>query len=563
MKAIASNTSTFRALRNPVYRRLWLASVISGTCVAAHDAAATWAMSKLSPSPFFLSFMSTVASLPFFLLTLPAGAFADMVDRRKLLVVMNFWLAASAGLLGIFGWFHLLSPGIILICVFLIGVGFAFNAPAWTAITPEIVTNDELPSAATLGGLQLNVSGIIGPALGGLLIPLITVDGVFFMNALCFLLVILAILQWKRKTAQSTLPLENFVESFSSAIRYVRYSPTMRIIVARNVLFAFFISLIPALIPVVGLKELKLSAPGTGLLFSAMGFGSVFGAIFVVPLLRSRESSNALTITANALVVVVLLLMAFVRSQAAFMVVAALAGVGWTLSASELWVAGQRAMPEWARGRMSATVIMGSQGAMALGGIVWGAGAAGIGAKWTLVAGAALLALSLLLAIPLSLDVAQQIDLAPAPRTGFSHKLIHMPAPHDGPVQVNYEFVVDHTRGAELLEVLREVRLIHLRNGAFSWHLNEDLERPNTFRITMLMPSWTEHLLQEERMTKAERAVIEKASSLHSGPNPVETRILLSVNRELLAHRRQVVTRPSTMPTSPGDLGTREIQGTT
>ncbi|MBV8970453.1 MAG: MFS transporter, partial [Verrucomicrobia bacterium] len=165
-----SKSSTFTALRNPVYRTLWLSSLISGTCVSAHDTAATWLMNMLGSSTLMLSLMSTVASLPFFLLTLPAGALADMVDRKKLLVTMNIWLAASAGLLAVLGFLRVLNPALILCAVFLIGVGFAFNAPAWTAIVPEIVTDEELPSAATLGGLQLNISGIIGPALGGVLL---------------------------------------------------------------------------------------------------------------------------------------------------------------------------------------------------------------------------------------------------------------------------------------------------------------------------------------------------------------------------------------------------------
>jgi MFS family permease len=180
------STSTFTALRNPVYRTLWLASILSGTCVAAHDCAATWVMYKLSPSPLFLSLMSTVASLPFFLFTLPAGALADIVDRRKFLCVMNLWLAIAAAMLAVFGSFHLLNPYIILACIFLIGVGFAFNAPAWTSVVPEVVSDEELPSAATLSGLQLNISGIIGPALGGLL-PLVGANWLFTINAICFL----------------------------------------------------------------------------------------------------------------------------------------------------------------------------------------------------------------------------------------------------------------------------------------------------------------------------------------------------------------------------------------
>ncbi len=373
------NTSTFTALRNPVYRKLWFATLLSGICVAAHDCAATWVMYKLSPSALFLSLMSTVASLPFFLFTLPAGALADIVDRRKLVWVMNLWLAVAAGLLALLASLRLLNPYIVLSCVFLIGIGFAFNAPAWTAIVPEVLSDEELPSAATLGGLQLNISGIIGPILGGTLLPLIGANWVFAMNAICFLVVILAILQWKRERGPSKLPVENFFESFFTAIRYVRYAPGIQVVLARSVLFAFFIALIPALIPVVGLKELRLTAAGCGILFSSMGAGSVVGAIFVVPWARARFSSNMLTVIANLMVAVVYLLMTFVRDQTIFMIVAALAGLGWTLSASELWVAAQRAMPSWARGRINATVIMAAQGAMALGGIVWGVAAAILG----------------------------------------------------------------------------------------------------------------------------------------------------------------------------------------
>ena len=166
-----TKTSTWTALRNPVFRRLWVASVISGTWVAAHDTAATWTMNMLTPSPFFLSLMSTVASMPFFLFTLPAGALADMVDRKKLLCLTNLWLAIGAGGLAFLGWMHLLNPYVILSCVFLVGAGFAFNAPAWSSIVPQIVLDTELPSAVTLGGLQLNIAGIIGPALGGALVP--------------------------------------------------------------------------------------------------------------------------------------------------------------------------------------------------------------------------------------------------------------------------------------------------------------------------------------------------------------------------------------------------------
>src|SRR3984893_2109285 len=258
MNVRLNKTSTFAALRNPVYRKLWFAILLSGTCVAAQDTAAAWTMNMLGSSTFLLSLISTVASLPFFLFTLPAGALADMVNRRKLLCIMNLWLAGAAVLLAILGSCQLLNPYVLLFCVFLIGVGFAFHAPAWSAIVPDVVTDEELPSAAALGGLQLNVSGIIGPALGGILLYFFGANWVFALNALCFVVVIFALLQWKGAKAESEFPLESFLDSFASAIRYVRYSPAVRVVLARNVLFAFFISIIPALMPVVGLKELHL-----------------------------------------------------------------------------------------------------------------------------------------------------------------------------------------------------------------------------------------------------------------------------------------------------------------
>jgi MFS family permease len=543
-------TSTFVALRNPAYRKLWLAILLSGTCVAAQDTAATWTMNMLGSSTFLLSLISTVASLPFFLFTLPAGALADIVNRRKLLCLMNLWLATAAVLLAILGSFQLLNPYLVLLFVFLIGVGFAFHAPAWSAVVPDLVTNEELPSAATLGGLQLNVSGIVGPALGGVLLFFLGANWVFAVNALCFLVVILALLQWKGPEAKSSLPLENFLESFSTAVRYVRYSPAIQVVLARNILFAFFISVIPALIPVLGLKELRLRPCSLGLLFTSMGAGSLFSAVFVLPRARERLSSNTLILSGNLLVVLVYLLMAVVRQRELFLVVAALAGAGWTLSASELWVAAQRAMPSWARGRLNATVIMVSQGAIALGGTIWGFSSQVTGVNVTLVIAAVAMALSLLLAIPLSIDFTASLSFDPPPINCLMTPLTNKPEPRDGAVAITFEIEVDRMRGREFLRLMREVRLIHLRNGAFGWRLDEDLTRSNFYRIEMMVPSWTGYLLQRERLTKTEQETIKKVWQLHVGEEVPEERYYLSVNRELNA-RGTMATHPLSISKAP------------
>ncbi|MGA7904668.1 MAG: MFS transporter [Terrimicrobiaceae bacterium] len=405
-----TTNSTWAALRNPAFRKLWIAAVLSGTCVVAHDNAATWMMSIFTGSPLLISLMATVASLPFFLFTLPAGALADTVDRQKLVCTINVCMAATAFALAVLGWMHLLNPYLILGGVFAIGVGFAINAPAWASIVRQVVSDGELPSAAALGSLQFSIAGIIGPVLGGLLVLLAGANFVFALNAACFLLVVVATRQWKHPALPAKLPSESLFESFGTIIRYVRNAPGFQVVLARNFLFALFISVIPALMPVVGLKVLHLSSSNLGLLFTSMGAGSVVGAVFVIPLLRARLSPDCLTLSANLLLVLAYVLMALIRQTEAFFVVAALAGIGWTLSASELWVAAQRRMPTWARGRLNATVIMISQGAMALGGVIWGSASAIAGTSYTLLGAAVLLLASLLLARRLSINLAGNLE---------------------------------------------------------------------------------------------------------------------------------------------------------
>jgi len=496
-------------------------------------------MYKLNASPLFLSLMSAAAALPFFLFILPAGALADVVDRRKLLCALSFWSALSAGLLAALSALQLLSPYLILLCVFLLGVGLAGAAPVWPALASEMVSKEELPSATLLGSLQLNIGTIIGPSVGGILLPLIKTNWICTLNALCFLLVAGALLVWKRKTARSKLPLESFLESFFTAIRYVQHSQGIQVILVRSAVFTFLISLIPAIIPIIGLKEVELNALGCGLMFSALGMGSAIAALMLIGWIRAHISPNLLTIAANLLLGIVFVLMAFVRNQSLFILTAFLGGVAWTLSASELWVAAQRAIPDWAKARINAVFFIMTQGATVLGGILWGVGAATFGPAHTLIGGSILLFLSVIIAIPLSINFTRALDLTPVPVTGFSHKLLYLPKADDGPIVIHYDIEVDRTRGREFLETMRHVRMVYLRNGAFSWQLHEDLGRYNTYRIEIMLPSWSQYLAQFERLTKAEKIILERARSFHVGNTALQEQMFLSVDRELLSRRNQ------------------------
>ena len=497
--------------------------------------AATWAMNELSHSPLFLSMMSTFSSLPFFLFTLPAGAVADMVDRARLVAIMHVWLAVAAAGLAVLGWLHLLSSYLILLFVFLIGAGFAFNAPPFCSLLTDIVSSEELPSASVLNGLQLDLSAMIGSALGGALIPLIGTNAIFAANGAAFLLINVALLRCRQPKGQSHSAMENFFQSFATAIHYVRYAPGMQVILARQILFSLLVAAIPALLPVVGLRELHIGAAELGLLYTSMSVGSVITAAFILPWGRARYSPETLTRLAAYLGALVIWLMAFVRQPQLLLLVAAFAGVAWTSTANELWLAGQRAMPAWARGRMNATVIMFSQGAMALGGVIYGTIAQTWGVTIVLAVVAVLILVLLvtlqLFSVPLSIDFTKGLSFEPGEVVPLSPSFIHVPQPRDGPVLITIDVQLDATRGREIDDLMDELRLIHMRNGAYSWQVFADPTRPNHFHVEIMMPSWSQYLLMCDRITKAEKQVIDRALGLRLGENLPETRVYIRVNK--------------------------------
>ena len=524
------STSVWLALTNPVFSGLWVASVISGTCVSAHDTAATWLMNSLGASPFYLSLMATSASLPFFLFTLPAGSISDLTNRRKLFLGSYLWLAGGAALLAICTWLRLINPGLILATVFLLGIGFAFNAPVWAAIIPDIVRRRELASAVTLGGVQMNLAGIVGPALGGFLLPWLGPAALFSINALAFLFAAFVISRRYRDRRRPRPHLENFLESFATAARYVRYAPGMQVILARDGLFAVFIAAIPALVPVVALHHLKLQPAQLGVVFTSLGLGSLLGATVVLPYARARVTPNMLTILADLILVTVFVLMAGVRNIGLFPIVAILAGISWTVTASELWVAGQRAMPDWARGRMNAVHMMVSQGGIALGGVLWGWAATAFGVETALLGGAILLVGSLVLILPLSINFAQKLELDPAPLRAL-HDFPNVPNPEDGPVTVTMEYTIRPEDREEFLSLMNKVRLMFLRNGASLFRVDETLEEPGKFRTEMLVNSWAEHLRQHARITREENELFSKAVAMNANGNMPPIRHYLPANR--------------------------------
>jgi hypothetical protein len=289
------------------------------------------------------------------------------------------------------------------------------------------------------------------------------------------------------------------------------------------------------LLPVIALKEMHLSAAQLGLVFTGVGAGSLAGAVFVLPYLRERTSSNAITSIAMGIIIPVLAAMAFLRGLPVLLACASFAGVAWALAGSEIWVAGQRVMPGWVRGRMNAFQIMIGQGAIAAGALIWGSGVAHAGVEVTF-AGAALLALAVLAAGQIfSINFAAEASVDSAPLNPL-HDFPICPKPDDGPITVTVEYAIVEKDRLQFRGLMQEVQATFRRNGAFHCRLDECLEQPGKFRLEYVVSTWAEHVRQNLRMTVDETRVYNLSWDLHSGDSEPIVRHYLATQRSVHLH---------------------------
>jgi Transmembrane secretion effector len=296
------------------------------------------------------------------------------------------------------------------------------------------------------------------------------------------------------------------------------------------VLFALVISIVPALLPVIGLKEMQLSATQLGLVFTCVSLGSLAGAVMALPYLRPRISANAITSIAMAIVAGVLLAMAFIRQVPALMISTALAGVAWALAGSEIWVAAQRVMPGWVRGRMNSFQIVLGQGSIAVGAVLWGTGAAYAGLDLTFAAAALVALAGLALGYRFSINFATEASVEAAPLNHL-HDFPVVPKDDDGPIRITIEYAIAGQNREQFRTLMQEVQATIRRNGAFQCGLDESLDQPGLFHLEYLVSTWAEHLRQNMRMTVDETKVFKKAWDLHSGDSEPIVRYFLSTQR--------------------------------
>ena len=517
----APASSPWSPLRQTTFRWLWLASIASNIGTWMHEVGAGWLMTSLSTSPLNVALVQVAGSLPMLFLALPAGALADIVDKRRYLLGVQLWMAAVAAVLASLTLLGLTTVWLLLALTLGMGIGTALMMPAWNAITPELVGKNELPAAVALSSVGINLARALGPAIAGVLVNLVGPWLTFALNAASFFAVIGVLAVWKRETTPAVLPAERLFGALRAGWRYSRSSRPLQAVLVRALAFFLGASAGMSLLPLIVRVELQGSASDFGLLLGSVGVGAVLGAAFL-PRLRERLGGDRLVLLASVLYALVLVALALLRSLYLLVPVMLASGAAWIAVLSSLQVAAQTSVPGWVRARALAVYILVFFGGMAAGGTLWGFVASRTSIPVALLCAAALLALGLLAGRRFRLPVTEAEDLAPS---------LHWPAPilaegmdrERGPVVVTLEYDIDPQQAAAFQHAMADMRGMRRRNGAISWNLVQDSENPRRWLELFVDESWLEHLRHHQRVTRGELKI--EAAARHFQTPGVDIRI--------------------------------------
>jgi MFS family permease len=507
------SVSLWRPLKNSVFRNLIMADVVSDIGTFMQSVGAAWLMVSLNAGPMLVALTQTASALPFFLLALPAGAIGDIVDRRKLILFTETWMVVVAILLAGLTLTGNMWPLLLLILTFALSAGDAVESPAWRAILPEVVAKEDLPAASALNGIEFNFARAVGPALAGLLVAAAGVGTAFLVNAISFLGVILVIARWKRPVRKRSTPPETVAGATVAALRYVRNSPQLRVLMVRSGAGLFFASGLLALLPSVA-RGVSSSPIGYGILLGCFGTGAVLGALLMQ---RARARWSAEKIVAGGILIfAVATMLAGALHRIPELAAAMLAGgASWIVFISLFNVLVLNLTPDWVRARVLAITMLVFQGGMAAGSATWGAVAGRWGIHsallWSGLGTLATSSFGLFLRLP---DGA--VDL-----TAWNHWKVPSTAEAGviadgdaGPVLVTVEYEVIPEHVPEFINAMHAYGRIRRRDGASRWGIYRDVESASRFIETFIVSSWAEHLRQHERMTQADRELEDRLRNL-------------------------------------------------
>ena len=522
--APAMSQSALAPLRLPVFRMLWSVWLTANICMWMNDVASAWMMTSLSPSPMWVALVQTASTLPVFLLGLPSGALADILDRRRYFIITQFWVAAVALILCVTILSDRLTAPLLLALTFANGIGLAMRWPVFAAIVPELVPRPQLPAALALNGIAMNASRIVGPLVAGALIASLGSAYVFVLNAALSIVSGFVIMRWKREHKPSPLGRERLLSAMRVGLQYVLQSGRLKAVLLRIFLFFLHSTALLALLPLVA-RGLAGGDAGTyTVLLASMGSGAIVAAMFL-PRLRQLMARDRLVLSGAGLQA--LASAAVAVSPNLYMAASAMffAGIAWMATANALSVSAQLALPDWVRARGMSIYQMAIMGASALGAAFWGQVATVTSVETSLLVAAASGLVTMLAVHLLVQDREIEEDLTPS--QAFKVPVTDDPPP-SGHVLVTIEYLIQPARAAEFLALMQHSRRSRLRQGALSWDLLRDIGVPGRYIEQIIDQSWTEHLRRFDRVTAADVALRERKLAFHIGETPpVVTRYLM------------------------------------
>lgn len=512
-------------LRQSQFRRVWGANLLSNFGSLIQGVGAAWAMTQMAASPDIVALVQTAVMLPVMLISIPAGAIADMYDRRVVgLVALSLTLIVSVALT-LLAWYDRLTPVSLLIFSFAIASGMALYGPAWQSSVNEQVPPRMLPAAITLNSISFNIARSFGPAIGGVIVAAAGSVAAFGANALAYLPVLAVLFFWRRKREPSRLPPERLNRAIISGVRYVLHSPPMRTVLLRCTITGALGGSIFALMPLLVRDVLGGDARTYGLMLGAFGVGAIFGAFFVGSVRAKFGSEGAVRAALLAMgigTIVASLSRVPPLTAAAF----ALTGGGWMLSMALFNISIQTGAPRWVSGRAVAAFRSSNSAGLALGSWAWGYLAVHVGLAEALLMSGVAMIVSPLAAIWLRVPEVESVgeDIA---RTITDPEVRLALTPRSGPVVVEIEYRIDPSKSREFYDIMQKVQLNRQRNGAYGWSIARDVADPELWTERYHCPTWHDYLRQRMRPTDAERALQRTATDMHIGPEPVRIRRML------------------------------------
>ena len=516
-------TSALAPLALPVFRMLWFTWLAANISMWMNDVAAAWLMTSLTTSPVLVALVQTASTLPVFLLGLPSGALADILDRKKFFLFTQLWVAVVALALCatvLSGW---MSPMLLLAMTFANGIGLALRWPVFSAIVPELVPRHQLPAALALNGVSMNASRIVGPLVAGALIASLGSAYVFMLNAALATVAAVIISRWKRTPTPQPLGREKLLSAIRVGMQFMGQSAHLQGVLVRICLFFFHSTALIALLPLVARGLPGGDARTFTLLLACMGAGAIVAALNMQRL-RRYWSRDGLVFRGAALQSLSMVVVAFAPHTTVAALAMVVAGMAWITTANTLSVSAQFALPDWVRARGMSVYQMALMGGSACGAMLWGYVAGRSSVATSIVAAALLGLLGLLLTRRISVGSGDDLDHSPAELPRVIPDVVIDIRPGEGPVMVTVEYLIDPARAAEFSHVMQRTRKARLRLGALSWGLFRDTSMPGRYIEYYLDENWIEHQRGLARFSAADAELCQQRLAFHIADMPPQVR---------------------------------------